>query len=274
MRILPAVLATALLTGCGTMEIGERNLIRPTGVPAPAAPLAASLGGGALQEEEIVTGDGATLRGVSLRADSSLALLYFGGNAFNLDQHGKQALRALASCGVNVTLFDYRGYGRSSGTPSVALMAADGVRAFDKLNAVYPGRVIVHGQSLGSFIAAHVARERPQVHGLVLESTSSTVQEWADARLPWFMRATTRVAVEPALRVVDNVQAAASYAGPALVMMGGRDRVTPPHLARKVFDALPAKSKLWVQAAQAGHNDVLGNAEVMPAYCGFIRSLR
>lgn len=267
MRILPAALAAALLSGCGTMEIGERNFIRPIAAAVPAAALGAI-------EEEIVTADGATLRGVSLRADSGLALLYFGGNAFTLAQHGKQALQALASCGVNVTLFDYRGYGRSSGKPTVALMAADGVRAFDKLNAAYPGRVIVHGQSLGSFIAAHVASERPQVRGLVMESTSSTVQEWADARLPWFMRATTKVAVEPALRGVDNVKAAASYQGPALVMMGARDKVTPPHLARKVFDALPTRSKLWVEAQGAGHNDVLGNAQVMPAYCGFITSLK
>jgi pimeloyl-ACP methyl ester carboxylesterase len=180
----------------------------------------------------------------------------------------------LTSCGVDVTAFDYRGYGRSTGKPTVALMAADGVRAFDKVNATYPGRVIVHGQSLGSFIAAHVARERPQAHGLVMESTSSTVQEWADARLPWFMRATTTVAVEPILRDVDTVKAAASYKGPALVMVGTRDKITPARLARKVFDALPTQSKLWVEAQGAGHNDVLGNAAVMPAYCGFINSLK
>ena len=274
MRTLPAaiVLAAATLSGCGTMEIGERNFIRPTGLAnAPHAHLAAALDAGELSDEEIVTPDGATLRGVSTRSASPLALLYFGGNTFNLDQHGRQALQALTSCGTNVAIFDYRGYGRSTGKPGVALMAADGVRAFDKLNAAYPGRVIVHGQSLGSFIAAHVAEQRPAARALVLESTTSTVQDWTDANVPWFIRMVTKVEVEPALRQVDNVKAARAYQGPALVLVGERDTITPPQLARKVFDAFASPSKKWVLAPGAGHNDVLrAGGPAMPAFCSFV----
>lgn len=275
MRLLPAIAAITLLSGCGTMQIAERNFIRPDHkADTPRAVIGASLPAGSVSEEAIVTEDGAVLRGVSWMTESDLTILYFGGNAFNLDKHGASALRALTSCGVNVTVFDHRGYGRSSGKPTVALMAADGLRAFDLLNARHPGRVIVQGQSLGSFIAAHVAANRPATRALILESTSTTVQDWTDANVPWYVKAVTRVEVEPVLRQVDNVKAAASYAGPALVMTGANDRITPAHLARRVFDALPTRSKLWLEAKGAGHNDVLGNPGIMPAYCGFIRSLK
>jgi pimeloyl-ACP methyl ester carboxylesterase len=103
-------------------------------------------------------------------------VLYFGGNMFHLDQHGAALLPVLAACGTNVAVFDYRGYGRSPGKPTVENMQADALALFDAVNARFPGRVIVHGQSLGSFMAAHVAAARP-VLATVLESTATSAEE-------------------------------------------------------------------------------------------------
>ncbi len=276
MRAIPLLLSAAMLSGCGTMQVGEGNFIRPDKPGAPGAPrldAARHLPAGAVRDEEIVTPDGAVLRGLSFRPPAaSRAVLYFGGNQFHLDQHGAAVLPLLASCGTAVAVFDHRGYGRSSGQPNLERMAADALRAYDHVSAQYPGGVIVHGQSLGSILAAHVARQRPAARGVVLESTTSNVQEWVDANVPWYVALVSRVEVAPGLRVVDNVAAMSGYRGASLVLTGERDKVTPARLARKVFDAIPGQRKRWHVAPGAGHNDTFGRADVMPVYCQLVRA--
>lgn len=275
MRAITILLSTVLLSGCGTLQVGERNFIRPDVPGAKAAPrlnAAAHLPAGEVREEEIATPDGAVLRGVSFRpAGATRAVLYFGGNQFHLDQHGAAVLPLLASCGTAVAVFDHRGYGRSSGQPTLERMAADAVRAYDHISAQYPGAVMVHGQSLGSIMAAYVAQRRPAARAIVLESTTSNVQEWVDANVPWYVGLVSKVKVEPGLRAVDNVAAMRGYRGTSLVLVGSSDKVTPAALARKVFDVIPGQRKQWHVAPGAGHNDTFGRPDVMSIYCALLR---
>ena len=261
---------TLVLAGCGTMQIGEGNFIRPdskSGV-APAARLDF---GTSASEDAIATPDGAQLRGITLhQPGTKAAVLYFGGNAFHIDPHGRALLPLLASCGLDVAVFDYRGYGRSSGVPDVATMSADALRIYDHVLAQHPAGVIVHGQSLGSFMAAHVARERAP-RGVVLEATATTVQDWADANVPWYARPFIDIEVAPSLRGVDNVAAMGNYQGTTLVLAGERDKVTPLALGRKVYEAVPGTRKRWFVAEGAGHNDIISHPAVAPGYCAFLK---
>ncbi|MBJ7308974.1 alpha/beta fold hydrolase [Rugamonas sp. CCM 8940] len=270
-----AVLAAALaLSACTTMQIEERNFIRPDrpGDERGAATLERALPAAfTLREESIAMADGVNLRGVSLsRADSAATVLYFGGNAFHLDQHGAEVLAALAPCRVDLTMFDYRGYGRSGGVPDVATMKADALREFDLVDAARPGRVIVHGQSLGSFIAAYVAQQRP-VRALVLESTTTNALDWANANVPWYARPFITVELSAPLREIDNVATLAGYNGASLLLTGEDDRVTPLPLARKVLAALPGQRKRLLALPGAGHNNVLEQPASGAAYCDFVR---
>ena len=277
MRLLPIMLAASMLSGCTTMQIGESNFLRPdkpTAVPDARLDAQALLAAMRVRDEEIVSPDGAVLRGISAQAPGSdVTVLYFGGNAFHLDRDGAALLPLLASCGAGVAIFDYRGYGRSSGTPTVANMAADAVRAYDHVSARHPGRVIVHGQSLGSFMAAHVVRQRPQAGGLVLEATSTNVEDWAQANVPWYARPFLRIEIAESLRGVDNVAAVAGYRNASLVLAGERDRITPPALGHQVYAALPGAAKQWFVADGAGHNAIFGHQDVMPVYCSFVRGI-
>lgn len=259
-----------LLSGCSTMQIGEGNFIRPDS-KSKAAPQARRDFGAAASDETIATPDGAVLRGVSVRQPgATTAVLYFGGNAFHLDPHGSTVLPLLSACGLNVTVFDYRGYGRSTGAPTVANMSADALRIYDHVLAQNPGGVIVHGQSLGSFMAAHVAQQRA-ARGVVLEATSTTVQDWADANMPWYARPFITLEVDPSLRAVDNVAAMRSYQGAALMLSGDQDKVTPQRLARKVYEAIPGSGKRWFVAEGAGHNGIFSHKDVAPVYCAFLK---
>ena len=278
-NLVIAGLALVLSTGCA-VQIGERNVIRPDrpGDPKREDVLdAAAAPAWRLSPVTLPVPDG-ELGGVAASIASgtersATTVLYFGGNAFHLDQHGRRVLDAVAPCGVDVVLVDYRGYGRSTGVPTIAAMQADALRTFDFVNARHPGRVVLHGQSLGSFIAAYVARQRPAARGLVLESTTTNARDWGNAMLPWYVWPFVRLELSEPLRGIDNVQAVAEYAGPALVLEGADDKVTPPRLATKVYEALPSPSKRMLVVPGAGHNDVLSNPVTQAAYCAFIRQV-
>lgn len=275
MRWIALVCAALVLPACTTLDITESNFLHPDkagAAPVAHADLQAALPELRLREASIAAPDGATLRGViAQQGEARTTVLYFGGNAFHLDQQGTQLLPLIASCGVNVAVFDYRGYGRSAGTPTVENMAADALLAFDYVSAQLPGKVIVHGQSLGSFMAAHAAQQRPQAAGLVLESTATNVADWANANVPWYARPFLTLDIAPSLRGVDNVAAAAGYQGPGLVLAGARDRVTPPALGRRVLEAMAPAQRQFILLENAGHNDIFGRAELMPAYCAFVK---
>lgn len=281
----PALLMMLLgcaLSACGTMQVGERMFIRPDppvadGAAAPVReqgmPKGVAVPAATVSDKLIALDEGATVRGIELdQPGARVTILYFGGNAFHIDAHARYVLPVLAACHANVLMFDYRGYGRSDGKPTVYSMQQDALRIFDLANAAHPGQVVVHGQSLGSFVAAYVAQQRP-VAGLVLESTSTNVRDWANANVPWYAKPFLTIEIGPTLRDIDNIHALSGYQGPALVMVGAHDAITPPKYAQQVYAGLPGMHKRLVVNPAAGHNDVLEDAATDAAYCAFIGSV-
>lgn len=264
------------LTACTTI-VGERSFIRPdslTGFKSAQAFNASQLpASAAIDEPSIATENGVELKGLSVHQPGAVAtVLYFGGNMFHIDPHASSVLPVMSGCGVNVAVFDYRGYGRSQGEPTIANMKSDALRLYDFVNAQTPGKVIVHGQSLGSFIAAYVAQQRPAL-GMVLESTASNVLDWANANMPWYARPFVRIQMSAALREMDNTLAVSKFTGGSLVMVGDHDKTTPPELGKKVFESIPASPKRMLTIIGAGHDGVLAHPDTAPAYCDFITKL-
>jgi hypothetical protein len=264
-----------------TTQVSENHFIRPdskSGVKVNEkfddAQLQRALQGAKLQELTLSTTEAQVLQGVSVQQAAARAtVLYFGGNMFHIDNSARYVVSALGQCKVNVVIFDYRGYGRSSGDPGVLNMESDALRIYDYVRAQTSGKLIVHGQSLGSFIAGYVAKNRP-VDGLILESTATNAHDWAMANVPWFAKPFINIELSPALQGIDNAASVAAYQGPALVLVGDRDNVTPLALGRKVFDALPATSKRFVVSPGGGHNGLLQRADIMDTYCSFVDTVK
>jgi len=264
-----AVAACAVLTGCAQVRVTERQFIRPD---APDALVAKRPTKAATTELAVPGKDGAMLNGLLFEQPNARStVLYFGGNMFHLDQHADELIPVLGACGANVAVFDYRGYGRSSGKPTVENMQADALAIFDALDARFPGRVIVHGQSLGSFMAAYVAQSRP-VLATVLETTATSAEKLVESNIPWYAWPFVRIEMAPSLRRVDNRAAAAHFRSAALVIAAGQDTMTPPRLGKKVFDAIPRQDKQFLLLDKAGHNDALRTEGASAAYCDFVRS--
>lgn len=145
----------------------------------PARELAAppELAGGSLEEVFFPSGDGVRLHGWILRPPGPTkgTVLFFHGNAENLGTH-VNAVLWLVKEGYLVFAFDYRGYGKSDGTPDVPGVNRDGVAALDlafHIRGADGGGIVVFGQSLGGAIAAYAVANSPrrgEIRALIVDS--------------------------------------------------------------------------------------------------------
>src|SRR4030095_16134416 len=184
--ILVLLLVTAA-SGCA-VEISERKLIHPvTAGAVTEESIAKAAPAYALTRHEIIAPDGVRLRGIHLhQPDARVTVLYFGGNGYTIGRYGARTASTFAPLGVDLFITDHRGYGQSEGTPTAATMAIDALTIFDyvaKLPDVGADRIVVHGHSLGSFLAGFIAAHRSTA-GVVLEGSATTTEDWVKVRTP------------------------------------------------------------------------------------------
>lgn len=222
----------------------------------------------AYRDLELATNDGERLHGwwISAQKDLRGHLLLCHGNAGNV---GDRVLHAalLTAAGFDVLLFDYRGYGRSSGRPSEEGTYRDARAALTCLLAqpgVDPARVFYLGESLGGAVALDLALERPPA-GLVLLSAFTGVRELGRQHYP-FIPAGLVPDAYPSLRRIHELRA------PLLVLHGDRDDIVPPSHGRALFEAAPGPKRLHFFPG-LGHNDFVPRAgaelaEVIASWVG------
>ncbi len=228
MRGYIAIAVLLFATACATFDIDESHFFYP-GAAATRAP-------GTVEDVTLTAADGTALGGVYVRQpDADLEVLYFGGNASRADDMAAALGHIVRGLRANVMMIDYRGYGRSAGTPAIATMKSDALAAFDQLRTRAGGRpIVVHGVSLGGFVASHVAANRT-VQGLVLEATAPDVATWAKNQIPAYAKPVVRLKIAPALLAESNVEAVRRHSGPLLLVTGSKDAVTPPRFMQPLL---------------------------------------
>ena len=209
-------------------------------------------------EVELTAADGTRLAAVEVHAaeGNGRSILYFHGTDGHIDDAWPRVAR-LYELGFDVLVVDYRGYGRSEGTPSEAGLYLDGAAAWRHLTGplgVAPQDVVVYGHSLGGGVACEVAlRHRPGA--LVLESTFSSVADQIQGSLYLDVPRGLMADAE-----YDNVGKVAQMPGfPKLILHGEKDGTFPPVNARRLFEAATAPRRL-VLFPSAGHGTVYESA--------------
>ncbi|MDG5766246.1 alpha/beta fold hydrolase [Balneolales bacterium ANBcel1] len=281
-----AVIAAVFLSACNTIEIREESAfdahrtITPERFNVPEY---------TLHEQSLITSDGEHLDSWFLEHENAAAtVLYMGGNGF-LMVKSRPLIEAYARAGVNLMLLDYRGYGMSSGTPSVEGLKKDVLAAFEvaankrlpvtgdsvtdttdgmRHKKAYP--IFIHGHSMGSLLAGWLA-ERKQVSGYVLESPISNVSDWTGKLVPFLLRPFIRFDVDPVLAQEDNMQRVASIRAPMLIIAGESDEITPVRMATALYEASGSASKRKVLIPEGGHNDLPNNDRYAEALHSFFR---
>ena len=254
-NIFLAGLLSLLMTSCITIEIRERDIFD---VKRTIGPEDFSNSPYHLEEVTIISGDQITLDGWFISHPAPLGtVLFLGGNGF-LKETSEQIIRSIVDQRMNLLVFNYRGYGRNPGIPTVSGLKADGMAAYNYLvdhRGISPNRLVIHGHSLGTLIGGYMADQKPMA-GLVLESPITDMRFYTDKMLPALVRPFIRFDVESTLMIDSNLDRLSRLSIPLLIMVGKDDRITPPAMARKLYHTAPSYSKTIKILKKGGHNDL------------------
>lgn len=184
--------------------------------------------------------DGARLHAWFVPAEPAKGVIVFcHGNAGNIS-HRVDTLKIFHSLGYSTLIFDYRGYGESTGSPTEAGTYRDADAAWRYLTdkrGVSPDKIVVFGRSLGGAVAAWLAQEH-KPGALVLESTFNSFVDMGSA-IYWFLP------VRLLARFKYDTAACAQKAGcPTLVVHSPQDDIIPFRLGRRLYEALPQPKEL------------------------------
>ena len=214
--------------------------------------------------------DGVELHGWFIPGDREETLLWFHGNAGNIS-HRLENLKLLhEELGMNLFIFDYRGYGASEGRPSEEGTYLDAGAALAYLQSrsdVSPEQIVYFGRSLGAAVAVKLALRSPP-SGLILESPVPSIRYMARRTygfLPVWLLVRTRYDTLGKMPEVDV---------PTIVLHGDRDDIVPIDAGRKVFAAAREPQEFYVIRG-AGHNDtyVVGGEAYFDALRRFMQRL-
>lgn len=172
---------------CLLLYVFQERLLFLPDVPGRAVTATPAARGLPYEELRLATADGERLHGWWIPAPQArLTVLHFHGNAGNIG-HRLEHAQLLHGLGLNVLLFDYRGYGQSTGRAREAGLYLDAEAAWDHAVAargVPAASLVLHGQSMGGAVAAWLAARRSPA-ALVVESAFTSVPELAGQLYPW-----------------------------------------------------------------------------------------
>jgi hypothetical protein len=205
----------------------------------------------AVEDAWFEAADGVRLHGwYQPHAKPKAVVLFCHGNAGNVT-HRQDRFRQLHDrVEASVLVFDYRGFGRSEGTPTEkgVLLDARAARAWlAKRENIAEGDVVVMGESLGSAVAVDLAAE-DGARALVVESTFDSLPAVAAYHFPY---APVRWLMRTQLNSADKI---ARYRGPLLQAHGDSDSIVPLQFGQRLF-AAANEPKEFILLEGHDHND-------------------
>ena len=177
-------------------------------------------------------------------------VLFFHGNAGNIS-HRLDYLRMFRELGYSVLIFDYRGFGKSSGEPSEIGTYQDAEAAWNYLvetRRVAPSSIVLFGESLGGAVAAWLAaRVRP--HAMIITSSFTSLPDLGAKLYPLFP---VRLLARYEYNTRKYLQAATC---PVLIVHSREDEIVPFAHGEQLYAAAHEPKQLL--EIHGGHNTSL-----------------
>jgi len=182
-------------------------------------------------------------------------ILFFHGNGEIVSDYDDTGF-LYSSLNINFLPVDYRGYGRSSGTPTITAMMRDchGILEYAEKwlkKEGYSGSLIVMGRSLGSASAAELAAHHAdRIDGLIIESGFASM-EGLYRRIGG-----TVVIAKDKLKGLSNTDKLRGFEKPTLIIHAEYDHIIPFSAGEALYEAAGASDKTFLKVPGANHNDI------------------
>ncbi|CAK9100253.1 Protein ABHD13 (Alpha/beta hydrolase domain-containing protein 13) (Abhydrolase domain-containing protein 13) [Durusdinium trenchii] len=226
--------------------------------------------------------NGRALAGMAWNGDpepSKPMVLYFHGNAETVDTYtDEDILHPLRVAPASTLVVDFRGYGYSTGHPSLGTMSSDGERVVEYLPTLFqrhalpwpwPGGLYLLGRSMGGIVACHLAALKADLfQGVILESTlcgshapGASAPEEPPQELEDGDSFVHLMASEDKIR---------AFTGRLLILHGELDTLIPVSHARRLLDAAEYATRRLVTVSK-GHNDISTSDKYVKALKQFLQ---
>ncbi len=241
---------------CGCANLGRLSPLRPLERKLVFHPAKYPLGNydckpANAEDANFISADGTPLHGWFIDHPHPTAVaLFFHGNAGNVSVCGESLKVLNQRHHLAVMTMDYRGYGKSEGTPSEQgiLLDARAARAWlAQRTGVSEASIVLFGQSLGGAVAIDLAAENG-ARGLVIASTFTSLPEAAADVLPWMLPEWNMTFRLPSIDKLPD------YHGPILISHGDADTTIAFEHGERLFE-VANEPKRFVRVKDGKHND-------------------
>ncbi|MGY6588665.1 MAG: alpha/beta hydrolase [Wenzhouxiangella sp.] len=222
------------------------------------------------QVVDLETEDGETLSAWWLpHPDGGPAVLFHHGNAGNIS-HRLESLALFHELGASVLIFDYRGYGQSSGRPTEQGLYLDARSAYRWLldeAGQSADSIVLFGRSLGGAVAAQLATE-VDACGLIVESTFSSIKAIAREYYWWLpvgRLGRLHFPTDQRLAVVEM---------PVLVIHSRDDEIVPFSHAERLLEAAGSRASLLEIQGDHNHGFMQSGRSYREGLAGFLDQCR
>lgn len=201
------------------------------------------------EDAHFTSADGTKLHGWYFpHDDPNYAILFCHGNAGNITNRVDAAAQLREKLGASVFVFDYRGYGKSEGSPNEKGVLADARAArtwLAKHEKIKPEEIVLLGRSLGGAVAVDLAAN-DGAKALLLQSTFTSVPDVGAYHYPvprWLIRTQ-----------LDSLSKIGDYQGPVFSSHGNDDSIIPYEFGKQLYEAAPGE-KEFMTLEGFDHND-------------------
>ncbi len=195
------------------------------------------------------TSDGVRIHGWWVPSeDGAPALIFCHGNAGNIS-HRLELINILHRLGLNVFIFDYRGFGRSEGRPNEEGTYLDAEAAWRHLRedrGIEPEKIVIFGRSLGGAVAIELAKRR-EAGALIAESTFTSTVDMGRIVFP-FLPVRLMVTNE-----YDSISKVGGLALPKLFIHSQDDELVPFEMGKQLYREAAEPKEFAV--ISGSHND-------------------
>lgn len=204
------------------------------------------------EEVYIRTDDRETLHGYFFPAKekTNKVVLYLHGNGDNVGGWYPGPVNIQNHMSINALLIDYRGYGKSTGKPTISGVIKDAFAMYKYLidRGYEPENISLYGRSLGGAIVLELANIE-KIRSIVIQSSFTSLRDVARDLYPYVPSFVIENKLLNSASLIKNIHV------PVLIGHGSSDEIIPVSHGYRLFELANEPKKLIIQK-RADHNGV------------------